>query len=247
MSACLIDTFLIIIYLPEFGVNLVSRQHLLVSGTGDHTFDYMEECGYILTVPDNYSASSVVKVDCCLINNYNNFQFPDDCDTAMTSALYCINTSHNLNNPVTFRVQHCALVQESSELDHICFITADSTSGPPYQFSYIDHDYEIYREYGEVTLSHFCWLATVWRKIRGRPRINYCGLLYQTKRTITSQMFHFILIKNLATCIRVSASFISLCNNLSDIKHCVNYDTVCNACSICQLLSCRQLISSSLH
>ena len=79
----------------------------------------------------------------------------------IVSDIYKITTSAALPAPVTVRMQHCAVVEDSGSLVYI--VSHDS---PPYRFKLLyGGTFPVGESYGEIKLRRFCILATLAHKL----------------------------------------------------------------------------------
>ena len=79
----------------------------------------------------------------------------------IVSDIYKITTSAPLPAPVTVRMQHCAVVENSHSLVHIV-----AHGSPPYRFKLLcGGTFPVGESYGEIKLRRFCILATLAHKL----------------------------------------------------------------------------------
>ena len=64
------------------------------------------------------------------------FQFPQN--SSPVSAFYFISLSHNLQKPATLELQHCYIISDDDDAAQLTFVSATTSTGPPYHFRPLD-------------------------------------------------------------------------------------------------------------
>lgn len=148
-----------------------------------------------------------MQVKACLVGKSQPFVFPDDSE--LVSAVYHITASDKPSKEISLEMEHCATIETEAELSRLCFVTADSSTGPPYHFKYIDQGSKFSGSIGQIKVPHFSWLGIVWKKFSFSLQRMFCttsyhALLYCENVEMTMKYLHFVLVKDLQACIEAS-------------------------------------------
>ena len=132
------------------------------------------------------------------------FQFPDNQN--LVSGVYWIAFPKRFLNPVTVKVQHCALVEHPDQLTSLSFITAKCTQKElPYNFRPLNGG-EFSRDscYGTIKMSHFSAVAVV----SSNSLRKYVALTFYIPQARFTWLMHFIIIWNLKLYLKVRELYI---------------------------------------
>ena len=158
--------------------------------TGQESDLVWEDCGIMLHFPATPCETNIeVSVGVVMIVD-ENFILSDKRE--LVSAVYKITASDTFPAPVTVRMQHCVLLPQRDEafLTGLTFVIAHD--GPPYEFKALPGGrFSCESSYGEVELSEFSFLGTVWWWL-GWPMSFFVGVFYH--QNITA---NFVVTKNL--------------------------------------------------
>ena len=144
-------------------VNAVDDDSLVCTG---RAFSYTSTTGIGLFFPAG-ECEKHVNISVAVAND--DYILPSGCDEmAIVSDMYKITTSGNLPDPVTIRMNHCAVMEEE---DSLVFIVAHGS--PPYQFNLLYGGiFPLDKTYGEIELKSFCILAVLAHKLRWRMSLS---------------------------------------------------------------------------
>ena len=158
--------------------------------TGQESDLVWEDCGIMLHFPATPCETNIeVSVGVVMIVD-EKFILSDKRE--FVSAVYKITASDVFPAPVTVRMQHCVVLPQHDEafLTGLTFVIAHD--GPPYEFKALPGGrFSCESSYGEVELSEFSYLATVWWWL-GWPMSFFVGVFYH--QNITA---NFVVTKNL--------------------------------------------------
>jgi len=179
---------------------MVEEEHLTFRRNEECIFDRRKDQGFVLQVPQRAISANKCTVDvksCAVSQSTPDFIFPEGLN--LVSGAYHISASRKLSKPVSFQFQHCSTINGDSQLE---VAIADSTTGPPYHFKqYTGGNVRVFDSYVEVELAHFSFLSCF-----SHASTRYCGMVCCMKCSELEHTweYHFILIRNLQHCIKVS-------------------------------------------
>ena len=179
---------------------MVEEEHLTFRPNEECTFDRRKEQGFVLQVPQRAISAKNCTVEVksrAVSQSTADFIYPEGLN--LVSGAYHISASRKLSKPVSFQFQHCSTIDGDSKLE---VAIADSTTGPPYHFKqYTGGNVRVFDSYVEVELAHFSFLSCF-----SNASTRYCGLVCCLKcsELKLTWEYHFVLIRNLQHCIKVS-------------------------------------------
>ena len=132
--------------------SVLSEESLVYSG---EELSYSSRTGISLNIPAA-ACEKPIKISIQVVND--DYSLPLRYRTMpILSDIYKIKTSATLPAPVTLRMQHCAVVEDSHSLVHIV-----AHGSPPYRFKLLyGGTFPVGESYGEIKLKRFCTLTTL--------------------------------------------------------------------------------------
>ena len=86
------------------------------------------------------------------------FILPPDC--CLVSGIYQISSSEQFKRNVTLCLPHATIIKSEEEVSHFKFYTADSSSGPPYEFKEMEGgSFTPLSKSATIDVHHFCYYA----------------------------------------------------------------------------------------
>ena len=95
---------------------------------------------------------------------------PTDCE--LVSAVYWVSTADKFTKPLFVEIQHCAALSSDEQCEQLTFVRTMCTQKElPYTFTEEGGVFSHHSSYGSLSLSHFCGLGIVFRKLRRSNRV----------------------------------------------------------------------------
>ena len=172
---------------PKLSSNVPSEESVLYCGK---ELSYHSKTGISLNIPAA-ECEKPVKISIQVVND--DYSLPLRYrKMPIVSDIYKITTSATLTAPVTVRMQHCAVVEDSNSLVHIV-----AHGSPPYRFKLLyGGTFPVGESYGEIKLRRFCILATLAHKLGWKMYLSL-QVFYRRNNTET-----FVATKNIQSQIR---------------------------------------------
>ena len=141
---------------PKLSSNVLSEESVLYCGK---ELSYHSKTGISLNIPAA-ECEKPVKISIQVVND--DYSLPLRYrKMPIVSDIYKITASAALPAPVTVRMQHCAVVEDSNSLVHIV-----AHGSPPYRFKLLyGGTFPVGESYGKIKLRRFCILATLAHKL----------------------------------------------------------------------------------
>ena len=158
-------------------------------------------------LPAKYTGGYEVDIKTGLVGE---FQFPDNSE--LVSCIYWLSCSQQFLKPVTLQIQHCASIEDLSQLHFV--VAKSSQSELPYKFEVLEKGtFSQHNSYGSIDISQFSFFAIIICKIF-RSHISYYSALYFFYQGVKSWRVDVVVTRNLeihlqVRCIHVA---LSVCN-----------------------------------
>ena len=146
MPIVLIETIIqFIIYVEQFSLHfagvslhnmeLIAEYHTKFSSDEPYFLNW-DKYGCRLHIPQgSIPQGEVGTLDLYAIYS-GPFKFPKN--ASPVSAFYFISLSHILQKPATLALQHCYIINNDDDAAHLTFVSATTSTGPPYHFRPVD-------------------------------------------------------------------------------------------------------------
>ena len=132
------------------------------------------------------------------------FILPPDC--YLVSGIYQISSSEQFKKNVTLRLPHAAIIKSEEEASHFKFYTADSSSGPPYEFKEMEGGtFTPFSNSGTIDVHHFCYYAC-GANISANQRFRYQVFYKSISNSVKEWNMVFTITKEEPSFIKVSFS-----------------------------------------
>ena len=145
------------------------------------------------------------------------FEFPDE--SQLVSCIYWISCPQKFLEPVTLEIQHCGLIENSSQSSSLHFVVAKCSQPElPYKFKALDKGtFSPHSSYGSLQVSQFSFFGIFGKS----PR--YCSSVYYTSKGHNRWYMDFVITHNLEVHLEVSyidvANPVLLSNHLRTLDH----------------------------
>ena len=191
----------IIIFILLLGVEVVDEQELVVTNDGMN-FQWKDH-GFKLHIPENALPEGVTEYSVSIkVSLAGQFELPEGYE--LVSAVYWVATSGKFIKPVTMEVQHCANFSDPCQL---CFVRVScAQKSLPYKLKIIKGgSFVLGSTYGVFSTLHFSGNGIAKKVTPGEHSCQYCAQVYFTAKHLKDCWYcHFVVTKNLETCIKVS-------------------------------------------
>ena len=135
-----------------------------------------------------------------------NFKFP--LNTTLVSAVYYINASSKLLQPVTIEMEHCLLLKSVNDIHALSFYVAEVYPGlPHYTFQQVRGGiFSSTNSWGSIFVSSFSLFSISWiSDIFSTAPIGYSAQIYQKKASGVMFNVRLVVTRHLSSCKEVSA------------------------------------------
>jgi len=133
-------------------------------------------------------------------------------NSKLLSAVYWVSSPHKFKKPITVKIQHCAALSSDKQCSKLTFVRTKCTQKElPYTFKELAGGvFEPKNSYGSLSLSDFSGLAIGVKEATcqtGQEEIveQCCAQLYITRKSVKEWKADFVVIKDLDSCLTVSA------------------------------------------
>ena len=167
----------------KFSSSVLSEESVVYSG---EELSYHSRTGISLNIPAAV-CEKPIKISIQVVND--DYSLPLRYrKMPIVSDIYKIATSAALPAPVTVRMQHCAVVEDSDSLVHIV-----AHGSPPYRFKLLyGGTFPVGESYGEIKLKRFCTLTTLAHRRKWRMSLSVQVFYHNDKDNTAS----FVATKN---------------------------------------------------
>ena len=140
-----------------------------------------------------------IQSTCIKVSLAGQFELPKDYE--LVSAVYWVATPGEFTKPVTIEFQHCANFSNPRQLCFVC--TSCAQKSLPYKFEVIDGgSFVLGCKYGVLSITHFSGIGIA---TPGKHSCQYCAQVYFTVKHLQDCWYcHFVITKDLETCLTVS-------------------------------------------
>ena len=143
------------------GIDVVASTTVVVVPGSPLTYDWKGH-GFKIDIPTDALDPSDPPMDLTITASLSgSFKLPDN--TKLVSGVYWLSFPKHFLNPVTIKVQHCALVDHHSQSSSLSFVTAKCTQKTlPYDFKTLSGgNFSSEICYGTIEMSHFSGTGVV--------------------------------------------------------------------------------------
>lgn len=166
-----------------------------------------ERFGFKLHVPPEAFSEQYVNVTIG-VSLSGNFKLPTN--STLVSAVYYVETSTKLLQPVTMEMEHCIIARSQENLQSLYFATATTLSDHPhYKFDILSGGiFSVSNSWGSIRVTSFS-LNSIISRFTGflgiaPPIIGYSAQIYQKKESAAIFNIRLVVTRHLSSCEEVS-------------------------------------------
>ena len=156
--------------------------------------------------PDAFSESNYNNITVG-VSLSGNFKFPTN--TSLVSAVYYIESSSKLYQPITVEVEHCWISSDKNYSKQLSFLAAEMhpTYLLPHTFQTVPGGiFSSTSQWGSIQVSSFSsWLYAIMSLVSGDYNINYSAQIYWKKTSKALFYVRLVVTRHLSSCKEVSS------------------------------------------
>ena len=160
--------------------------------------------GFYIEVPEGALSPGVTASVRVKVILGGQFQFPEN--RRLISAIYAVTSSEVFLKEVAVNIQHCAAINTEEQSSMCRFIIAKCTQRVlPYRFREREGEFNPHTQYGTIKLKRF---SLIGETAPDDTDLKCAALMYYREQIPSPLVvdFHFVVVKNLESYLRVYAS-----------------------------------------
>ena len=182
-----------------------------VIGSHSHTLEW-QRYGLKLHIPEGAVPTELRECRVDIKAGFTGqFNIPDDLQ--LVSCVYWLSCPQKFVKPVTLEIEHCASLQDSSQLSSLHFIVAKCSQAElPYQFRALEKGMFAPRNsYGSIEVSQFSLFGiTILKRVWRLWSYPYYSSLYYIRKNINNWDVDFVITLHLQAALAVSQYIVLL-------------------------------------
>ena len=141
------------------GINIVSQKLFRLHGEEPLSLNW-DKFGFLMDFEEGTILPSQSCEICIQAIVGGEFELPEK--TQLVSGIYAISFTQQPRKPVKMRIQHCVLLKNETQANHLSFVLAPITKSLPHKFKLVKGGkFCLENQYGSIIRSEFCLAAII--------------------------------------------------------------------------------------
>ena len=141
------------------GINIVSQKLFRLHGEEPLSLNW-DKFGFLMDIEEGTILPSQSCEICIQAIVGGEFELPEK--TQLVSGIYAISFTQQPRKPVKMRIQHCVLLKNETQANHLSFVLAPITKSLPHKFKLVKGGkFCLENQYGSIIRSEFCLAAII--------------------------------------------------------------------------------------